>query len=175
MPVVAKPVSTKPVPTKPVANASRRLVRVGRATTGLGLFAVKPIAKRAYIVTYRGKRIPTAQAHRREREASAKYMFEINRHWTIDGTSRRNLGRYINHACRPNCEAVLRSGQIVFVALHDIAPGEEITLDYGEEYFDLFIAPLGCRCAACAEKAAKIYAKSASAKTVHVKTARRKR
>jgi SET domain-containing protein len=139
---------------------SARTVRVGRAATGLGLFALKPFAKRAYIVTYRGKRIPTAQAHRREREAAAKYMFEINRRWTIDGSSRRNLARYINHACRPNCEAVLRKGRMVFVALRDIAPGEEITLDYGKEYFDLFIAPLGCRCAACAAKAARIYGKS---------------
>ncbi len=135
-------------------------VRIGRAATGLGLFAARPIAAKAYIVTYLGKRIPTAEAHRRERDGKAKYMFEINRHWTIDGSSRRNLGRYINHACRPNCEAVLRKGRMVFVATRDIAPGEEITLDYGKEYFDLFIAPLGCRCASCAKRAAKIYGKT---------------
>ena len=125
-------------------------MRVGRAATGLGLFAARPLAKRAYIVTYRGKRIPTAEAQRRERRFGAKYMFEINRQWTIDGSSRRNLGRYLNHACEPNAEAVLRSGKIVFVALRAIAPGEEITLDYGEEYFELYIKPVGCRCDACA-------------------------
>src|ERR1700727_3098719 len=113
---------------------SARLVRVGRAATGLGLFAARPIAERAYIATYRGKRIPTAEAHRRERSpAGAKYMFEIDRRWTIDGSSRRNLGRYINHACKPNAEAVMRRGRMIFVALRDIAAGEEITLDYGEE------------------------------------------
>ncbi len=131
---------------------SARSVRVGRAATGLGLFAAKPIAKRDYIVTYRGKRIPTAQAQRRERRFGAKYMFEIDRRWTIDGASRRNLGRYLNHSCDPNAEAVLRGGKIVFVALRAIAPGEEITLDYGEEYFALYIKPLGCRCAVCAKK-----------------------
>jgi SET domain-containing protein len=139
---------------------SSSIVRIGRAATGLGLFAVKPIAAKAYIVTYRGKRIPTAEAHRREREGKAKYMFEIDRRWTIDGSSRRNLGRYINHACRPNCEAVLRRGRMIFVALRDIASGEEITLDYGKDYFDLFIAPFGCRCATCARRAAKIYGKA---------------
>jgi uncharacterized protein len=139
---------------------SSSIARIGRAATGLGLFAVKPIAAKAYIVTYRGKRIPTAEAHRREREGKAKYMFEIDRRWTIDGSSRRNLGRYINHACRPNCEAVLRQGRMIFVALRDIAPGEEITLDYGKDYFDLFIAPFGCRCATCARRAAKIYGKA---------------
>jgi uncharacterized protein len=148
--------------TTPLRTAVSRLVRIGRSPTGLGLFAVQPIAKRAYIVTYRGKRIATVEAHRREREDKAKYMFELNARWTIDGSSRRNLGRYINHACRPNCEAVLRQGQLVFVALRDIPPGEEITLDYGKDYFDLFIAPFGCRCASCAKKAAKIYGKPPS-------------
>jgi uncharacterized protein len=135
-----------------MGDMSQRIVRVGRASTGLGLFAAKPIAEKAYIATYRGKRIPTVEAHRREQRSGAKFMFEVNRRWSIDGSSRRNLGRYINHACQPNAEAALRGGRILFVALRDIAPGEEITLDYGEEYFDLFIAPLGCRCAACAKK-----------------------
>ena len=139
---------------------SSSIVRIGRAATGLGLFAAKPIAAKAYIVTYQGRRIPTAEAQRRERDGKAKFMFEINRQWTIDGSSRRNLGRYANHACRPNCEPVLRKGKIVLIALRDIAPGEEIAYDYGKDYFDLFIAPLGCRCAACATKAAKIYGKT---------------
>ena len=132
-----------------------RSFRVGRSATGLGLFAEKPIARGGYIVTYRGKRIPTALAHERERRSGAKYMFEIDRRWSIDGSSRRNLGRYINHSCAPNSESRLRDGRIVFVALRAIAPGEEITLDYGEEYFELFIKALGCRCAACATKAAR--------------------
>ena len=131
---------------------SARPVRIGRSATGLGLFATKPIESGAYIVTYRGRRIPTAEAQERERRFGAKYMFEINRHWTIDGSSRRNLGRYINHSCDANAEARLRKGQMVFVALRRIGPGEEITLDYGEEYFDLYLKASGCRCAACRAK-----------------------
>ncbi len=132
---------------------SARSFRVGRSATGLGLFAVQPIAPDTPIVTYRGRRIPTAIAHERERRLGAKYMFdEINRRWTIDGSSRRNLARYVNHSCRPNAEAALRGGRIVFVAVRAIAPGEEITLDYGDEYFDLFIRARGCRCAACGAK-----------------------
>ncbi|HEX3938812.1 MAG TPA: SET domain-containing protein-lysine N-methyltransferase [Xanthobacteraceae bacterium] len=126
-----------------------RSVRVGRSATGLGLFAVRPLAQRATIATYRGKRIATAEAQRRERRFGARYMFEIDRRWTIDGSSRRNLGRYLNHSCAPNAEAVLRAGKIVFVALRAIAPGEEITYHYGEEYFALYIKPAGCRCAKC--------------------------
>jgi SET domain-containing protein len=129
-----------------------RRFRIGRSTTGLGLFATKPIPAKAYIVTYSGQRIPSRQAQYGERHRGAKYMFEINSRWTIDGSSRRNLGRYANHSCRPNAEAVLRGGKVAIEALRDIAPGEEITYDYGKEYFDLFIKPKGCRCAACARR-----------------------
>jgi len=126
-----------------------RAFRIGRSSIGLGLFAARPIAEKEYIVTYSGKRIPTREARRRERRRKLKYMFEIDRHLTIDGSSRRNLGRYVNHACRPNAEAVLRKGKIVLIALRQIVPDEEITFDYGEEYLDLFFKENGCRCSAC--------------------------
>ena len=67
-----------------------RPVRVGRSATGLGLFAAKAIARNTVIVAYRGKRIPTAQAHERERRYGAKYMFELNCKWSIDGSPRWN-------------------------------------------------------------------------------------
>jgi SET domain-containing protein len=152
---------------------STRTVRVGRSSAGLGLFAVKPIAKRAYIATYRGKRIPTKDAHDQEWRWGAKYMFEINGKWTINGASRRNLGRYINHSCRPNAEAILRSGQIVFVALRTIAVEQEITMDYGKEYFDAFIKPLGCRCVSCKRKRAKVRRERRSAALAHTRSLRR--
>ena len=128
---------------------SLRCFRVGRSTAGLGLFATKTIARDAYIVTYRGRRIPTRDARAREIRFRAKYMFEVSSRWTIDGSSRRNLARYVNHSCRPNAQAVLRNRQIVFVALRRVKLGEEITLDYGKDYFDLFIKRTGCRCLKC--------------------------
>jgi len=133
---------------------SSRSVRVGLSTTGLGLFAAKAIARTTYIATYRGRRIPTDEAHARESRFGAKYMFEINSQWTIDGSSRKNLARYANHSCNANAKAILRNGQIVLVALRRIAMGEEITYDYGKEYFDLFIKDSGCRCSECRAKAA---------------------
>jgi SET domain-containing protein len=146
---------------RPLAN--RRIVdyfqrvprspyRVSRSSAGLGLFATKPIRKRAYIVTYRGRLLRTEAADELERRGS-KYMFEINSRWTIDGSSRSNLARYVNHSCRPNAEAVQRKLKIVYVARRNIKPEEEITVDYGKDYFDAFIKKHGCRCAACHTKA----------------------
>jgi uncharacterized protein len=121
--------------------------RVGRSATGLGLFATKPIKRGGTIATYRGRRISTAEAERREARG-ARYMFTINRRWSIDGSPRWNLARYINHSCRPNANPVGRNGGIVIVASRRIEPGEEITFDYGREYLDYFFKN-DCRCAAC--------------------------
>jgi uncharacterized protein len=66
---------------------SSRLFRIGRSATGLGLFATKAIKRAAYIATYRGRRISTEEAEKRE-QRGAKYMFELNSHWVIDGSPR---------------------------------------------------------------------------------------
>jgi len=136
-----------------MSSTSSRPFRVGRAKTGLGLFATEAIAKGRTIVEYRGRRITAAKAWEIEQKGGNRYLFELNKRWTIDGSSRSNLGRYINHACKPNAQAILRrTGKLEFAASRWIEPGEEITIDYGEEYFDLLLAPKGCRCMACAPK-----------------------
>jgi hypothetical protein len=129
----------------------RRRHRIARSKTGLGLFAIKPFKKGDYIVTYRGRRIRNAEADALEARGS-RYMFEINSRWTIDGSARWNIARYVNHSCRPNAEAIERKRRIVYVARRRIAPEEEITVDYGKDYFDAFIGKKGCRCAACRTK-----------------------
>jgi SET domain-containing protein len=129
---------------------SGRTTRVGRSATGLGLFAFKALKRGVTVATYRGRRISTEEAGRREARG-ARYMFELNRRWTIDGSPRWNKARYINHACRPNAKSVKRNGGIVIVALRRIEPGEEITYDYGQDYLDLFFKQ-GCRCASCRAK-----------------------
>jgi hypothetical protein len=74
-----------------------RPFRVGRSLTGLGLFAVRPTKRREYIVTYSGPWIGNDEADRLERRG-ARYLFGVNSEWTINGASRRNLGRYANHS-----------------------------------------------------------------------------
>lgn len=123
--------------------------RVGRARTGLGLFATAPIKKNALVIEYKGRRIPTKLAQEIEKRRANKYLFEIDRRVTIDGSARTNIARYVNHACEPNTEAVLERGHMVFRAVEDIAPGDEITLDYGEEYIELYFGKTGCLCVTC--------------------------
>ena len=118
------------------------------------MFAVKPFRRRDYIATYRGPVITNEQSEKREARG-ASYMFALGKKYTIDGSPRYNVARYINHSCRPNAEPVGRNGGIVIIAAKKIEPGEEITYDYGKDYFAWFVEAGGCRCAWCREKKAR--------------------
>ena len=148
-----------------------RPFHIGRAYTGLGLFATRVIKRAGYIATYRGPILTTAEAEKRERQG-AKYMFELTKKLTIDGSPRWNVARYMNHSCWPNAKPVINTKEkrITFVALRDIQPGEEITYNYGKEYYEYFLAIGGCLCAGCriraaARKARKATAAGAAART----------
>jgi SET domain-containing protein len=128
--------------------SSRRPYRIGRSRTGLGLFATRPIKKGDFIIKYWGRRIPNKLAD----ELDNRYLFELNKRWTIDGSPRRNIARYINHSCRPNAETDIIKGEILISAIKNIEPGDEITYDYGKDHFNGFIKPKGCQCDKCREK-----------------------
>jgi SET domain-containing protein len=147
-------VSARPTSSRKRTSPGKRLrrsFRIGRARTGLGLFAVAPIEKRELIAEYRGRRLRNAEAEKLEARGN-RYLYEINSRWTIDGTSRANLARYANHSCRPNAESH-RIGRKVFIrAIKRIRPGDEITYDYGRDYFRNVITPRGCKCDKCRER-----------------------
>jgi SET domain-containing protein len=98
-------------------------------------------------------------------ELDTRYLFEINARWTIDGSSRRNRARYINHSCRPNAEAYFVKHVIKIRAIKNIKPGDEITYHYGRDYFDSFIKAMGCKCRACAKKRAEIRSRRSRRRT----------
>ena len=120
--------------------------RVGRSRTGLGLFATAPIRKGKLIIEYQGKHVLWKSV---DDEDQNRYFFDLNTRWAIDGADRRNTARYINHSCKPNAEPYEVRGRIKIYARKTIHPGDEITYDYGKEYFAEFLEPIGCRCASC--------------------------
>ena len=134
-------------PTKPY--------RIGRSKTGLGLFATKPIKKGTKIIRYFGPLLDSKKAD--EDAIENKYLFELDKRWTIDGSIRENVARYINHSCKPNAESDVkpRKKKIFIRAIKDIEPGEEINYDYGTDYFNAYLKPIGCKCEACEKKRAK--------------------
>jgi hypothetical protein len=134
---------------------STKPYRIGRSRTGLGLFATRPIKKGAKIVRYFG---PLLDSKNKKHDGiENKYLFELNGRWTIDGSVRKNIARYINHACKPNAESDVsaRKRRVVIRAIKNIEPGEEINYDYGTDYFKAYLKPIGCKCDSCEKKRKK--------------------
>jgi SET domain-containing protein len=146
------------------AISSNKPYRIGRSRTGLGLFATKPIKKGAKIVRYFGPLLDSR--NKKHDDIENKYLFELNGRWTIDGSVRKNVARYINHACRPNAESDVsaRKRKVVIRALKNIEPGEEINYDYGTDYFKAYLKPIGCKCASCEKKRKKLRAEERARK-----------
>jgi SET domain-containing protein len=126
-------------------NGQKFNLKVGRSRTGRGLFTLETIKRGVRIVEYTGRRLKPGE----EYTSRSKFLFAISRTKTIDGTIRSNAARYINHSCAPNCRAENTGRRIFIVARRTIAPGEELTYDYGRDYFDAHIKPKGCRCLKC--------------------------
>lgn len=137
------------------ASTSAKPYRIGRSKTGLGLFATQPIKKGVKIVQYFG---PLLDSKNEKHDAiENKYLFQISKRWTVDGSIRKNIARYINHACKPNAESDVNATKkrIIIRSIKKIEPGEEINYDYGTEYFKEYLKPIGCKCDACEKKRKK--------------------
>ncbi|MCF7815902.1 MAG: SET domain-containing protein [Candidatus Pacebacteria bacterium] len=121
-------------------------LQVKRATAGLGLFATTEFKKGDFIIEYTGERISDEEANRR----GGRYLFILNKKNVIDGKGRENKARYINHSCKPNAEAEFDEDdmKIRILARRLIKSGEEITYDYGKEFWNEYIKP-NCRCLKC--------------------------
>lgn len=109
---------------------------------GRGVFAVRDLPAEHCVLVYRGKLLTHDEAdnlYEGSVESGHTFLFTLNQHYVIDGNQRGDIGRWINHSCTPNCEAVLvedshgnpRHDRIEILTLRDIAKGEELTYDYG--------------------------------------------
>lgn len=130
---------------KKVENAKDFKVFRTKDGAGFGLRTKVPFKKGDFVIEYVGIKYPNVEVE----ENTTKYLFELNNRYTIDGSPRWNIARYINHSCRPNCEVDIVRGHINIYAIKSIKSGDEITYDYGKEYFDEFIKPYGCKCEKC--------------------------
>jgi SET domain-containing protein len=123
-------------------------LKVKRSSAGLGLFAEEDIPKGKCLIEYAGRHITKEE----EYGSRSQYLFEVNKNKTIDGTARTNTARYINHSHRPNCEIEIHKARVFVFSRRGIKAGEELSYDYGKEFFDEHIKPKGCKCVKCLEK-----------------------
>lgn len=107
---------------------SKRYPYIYRKKSGIhnyGVFAAKDIPAGERVVQYTGQKMTYAVA---EKKPNQDYLFELNSRYQIDG---RNIARYVNHSCDPNCDSDVTGGKIWIIAWRDIEKGEEITYNYG--------------------------------------------
>jgi SET domain-containing protein len=112
---------------------------------GQGAFAAEAVPARRKIGEIRGEAISVAEARIRATRSERIMIVELSQRRAIDFSRSRDPMRFTNHSCAPNARLCIRQGRVEFYALREIAPGEEITVDYGTTHHD---GKLRCRCGA---------------------------
>ena len=129
-----------------MSKKGSRSFAVKRTATGLGLLTMLPVRAGQRLIEYVGPIVTTdvVEASRR------KYFFRIDERYAVDGSARSNIARYINHSCRPNAEALIYGRRVWIYSKRAIRAGDQITLDYGEEYLNAHMSQVACKCEVCA-------------------------
>ncbi len=142
-------------PRRPATRSEPWITTRESAIHGTGVHAARDIPRGTRIIEYTGERITKAEARRREQlrlgrlrrgEEGCVYIFELNQRYDLDGRTRGNIARLINHSCKPNCRSENIRGHIWIIAVRDIVAGEELSFDYGFPLSEWRMHP--CRCGA---------------------------
>ncbi|GAB2621975.1 SET domain-containing protein [Novilysobacter erysipheiresistens] len=141
----------------------RKIVARRSAIHGNGVFAVAPIAKGERIVEYKGRRRTHEDVDAGDSgdaDSGHTFLFTLNDEYVIDANFEGGTARWINHSCKPNCEAVLeehdgddrRKDRVFIEATRAIKPGDELAYNYGitldEAHTPRMKKIWACRCGA---------------------------
>jgi uncharacterized protein len=128
---------------------------------GNGVFALEDIAKGERVIRYRGKLRSHAEVDEEYAELEEDghtFLFTLNDEYVLDANKGGNVARWINHSCKPNCEALIeehakgnrRKDKVVIEAIRNIKAGEELTYNYGITLDEPHTAKAkklwGCKC-----------------------------
>ncbi|MBU4181506.1 MAG: SET domain-containing protein-lysine N-methyltransferase [Gammaproteobacteria bacterium] len=142
--------------TKTPAASSRRIQTRRSGVHGKGVYAVVDLAEGETLIEYVGEIISWDEALRRHphdpSDPNHTFYFHIDEDHVIDAKVGGNSSRWINHSCKPNCEAEVDEGRVFIRAMRNIAAGEELFYDYGlvidEPYTPKLKAEYPCWCGA---------------------------
>jgi uncharacterized protein len=137
-------------------NTGKRIQTRRSGVHGKGVFALCDLAEGEMLIEYIGEVISWREALRRHPHdplnPNHTFYFHIDDKHVIDGKAGGNSSRWINHACKPNCEADEQKGRVFIKALRNIAAGEELFYDYGliidSKYTPKLLAEYPCWCGA---------------------------
>jgi SET domain-containing protein len=114
-----------------------------------GCYTTRRIKKGTRVIEYDGPRFLKDEADERYKDRDITYLFSCGEggQMVIDGFG---TAMFINHSCDPNCESENADGQILVIAIRDIAAGEELTYEYNlydsdDEHQNCYCGALQCR------------------------------
>ena len=140
----------------PARFSGRKIQARKSGIHGRGVFALEDIAEGEALIEYVGEIISWKEALRRHphdpKDPNHTFYFSLDDGRVIDALYGGNSSRWINHACKPNCEADEVEGRVFIKARRDIRAGEELNYDYGltidEPYTKKLKAEYPCWCGA---------------------------
>ncbi len=123
---------------------------------GKGVYALQDLAEGETLIEYAGEVITWPEALRRHphdpSDPNHTFYFHVDEEHVIDGKQGGNSSRWINHSCKPNCEADENEGRVFIKTLRNIQAGEELFYDYGliidAPYTKKLLAEYPCWCGA---------------------------
>jgi SET domain-containing protein len=126
---------TRPSARPSPSEAKKPMIRVRRSGIhGSGVFATRLIPRGTRVIEYVGERMSYEEADRRYEHRPAHdahaLLFVVDDDTVVDAGVGGNKARYINHGCKPNCEAGVTRGRIWIRAIRNIQPREELFYDY---------------------------------------------
>ncbi|PRX26097.1 hypothetical protein B0G75_12054 [Paraburkholderia sp. BL18I3N2] len=133
----------------------RRVAVRKSSVHGRGVFALQAITAGARILEYRGEVTSWRRAaarHKRSGTPGHTFLFGLADGRVIDGSMGGNSARWLNHSCRPNCEAIEdERGRVFIETIRDVLPGDELFIAYGltldEAITPELVADYACHCA----------------------------
>lgn len=97
---------------------------------GRGCFTTSKFPRGRKVAELVGERIGRGEAERRISGKRHIRVCDVDERTSIDANVRGDATAFINHACDPNLFTRVVRGHVLFFALRDIEPGEELTIDY---------------------------------------------
>ncbi|VTR98689.1 nuclear protein set : Nuclear protein SET OS=Pedosphaera parvula (strain Ellin514) GN=Cflav_PD1759 PE=4 SV=1: SET [Gemmata massiliana] len=125
-------------------RSPKTVVRQSRIV-GRGLFATEPIVRDEIVCVKGGHLLDKTSLERLKAVVNDADMQIADDLFLAPTTAEEfeSVMMFLNHSCEPNVGV---QGQIAFVAMRDVAAGEELTLDYAT--IDHDAEPMPCRCGA---------------------------
>lgn len=109
---------------------------------GLGTVAIKPLVRGELVCVFGGIVVPSSEILK-YREKMGHVGIQVDDKFFICPTSRREIEQNgtFNHSCEPNVGCL---DSIIYIAIKDINPGEELTADMA--FTESLFEPFECKC-----------------------------